>query len=95
MTTNGCSRIRVIRKPLISPINVPADQDDQDGQRPGQIVGHEKVDEDHAEQREHRSDRQVDAAGNDHEAFAEREQSEQSDQIGGVGQVDRETESAD
>ena len=36
-----------------------------------------------------RSDRQIDASGNDHEAFTQRENSEQADQIGGVGHVDR------
>ncbi len=67
----------------------PRNKGDQHGQGPGQLQRHDEIDEDHAQQREHRADREIDAAGDDHKAFAEREQPEKTDQIGGVGHVDR------
>ena len=70
-----------------------ADADrDEDRHRPRHFEGHEQIDEDHAEQREHRADRQIDAAGDDDEALADGEQAEEADQVGRVRQVDRRDE---
>ena len=66
--------------------------DRQDGEEPGKLVGDQEIDEDGTQQREHRSDRQVDAPRDDDEGLADREQAEQTDQIGGVRQVDRRDE---
>ncbi len=40
-----------------------------------------------AEQRNHRADRELDAAGDDDEGLTDRENAEQADLIGGVGDV--------
>ena len=45
-----------------------------------------------AEQRDHRADRQLDAAGDDDEGLADGEQAEQADLVGGIGQVARQQE---
>ena len=66
--------------------------DDENGKEPGHVIVHEQVDEDDAEQGELRADRKVDAAGYDDEAFADREQAEQPDEIGGIRQIDRRDE---
>ena len=42
----------------------------------------QQIEEDDAEQGEHRADRQVDAAGDDDQPLADREQAEQADQVG-------------
>ena len=66
-----------------------AGQHDQTGGRaPRQaVVGHQ-ADEDDAEQREDRADREIDAARDDDEAFADREQAVEPDQVRGVRDVD-------
>ncbi len=48
----------------------------QNGENPRQVIVHEQVDENDAEQGELRADRKVDAARDDDEAFADREQAE-------------------
>ena len=64
----------------------------RDGQRPGDVAVGEQIDEQHAQQRDHRAGRQFDAPRDDDEGLADREQAEQADQIGGVGDVDRRQE---
>ena len=59
---------------------------------PVEVVIDDQVDEDHAEQRDHRADRQLDPAGDDDEGLADGEQAEQADLVGGVGQVARQQE---
>src|SRR5277367_4979804 len=49
---------------------------DENGENPRQVIVHEQVDEDDAEQGELRADRKVDAACYDDKAFADGEQSE-------------------
>ena len=61
------------------------------GRPPDALVG-DQIDKDDAEQRDDRADRQLDAARDDHESLADGEYSEQTDQIGGVGDVDRRQE---
>src|SRR6185437_12267329 len=68
-------------------------RDDDDHRKPPRHrVRYQQIDEDHAEQREDRTDRQVDTAGDDDNALAQREQAEQADQVGGVAEVDRRQE---
>src|SRR6202011_5988265 len=38
------------QEPIDQSDQCPCDEDDQDGQRPGELVGNKKVDEDYAEQ---------------------------------------------
>ena len=78
--------------PWASPISAPSDQRDDDGHRPGHAVFADHVDEQHAEQRDDRADRKLDAAGHDDEALGDGEQPEQPDQIGRVAEVDRRQE---
>src|SRR5699024_10869432 len=58
------------------------------GQRPGNGPVGDEIDENDAEQRDHRADRQLDAAGDDDEALPDGEDAEKSDEVGGVGDVD-------
>src|SRR5262249_23627503 len=62
------------------------------GEPPRQLPGHQQVDVDDAEQRENRADGEVDAAGDDDEALADREQAEQPDQVRRVAEIDRRQE---
>src|ERR1700733_1250583 len=55
------------------------------------MVGNE-IDEDHAQQGEHRPDRQIDAAGDDGQALADGKNAEQAYQVGHVEQVHRRQE---
>ena len=64
-----------------------AEHHQQQRQRPGQPVDRQQIDEHDAKQREHRTDREVDAAGDDHQPFADRKDAEQADQVGHVEQV--------
>ena len=61
-------------------------------QLPGQAVIDHEVGEDHADQREHRAHRELDAAGDDDQPLADREQAEQPDQVRHVDEVDRREE---
>ena len=47
----------------------------------------DQVNEEHPEKRDHRSDRELDAAGDDDEGLGYRENAEQPYLVGGVGQV--------
>ncbi|BAB51502.1 mll4969 [Mesorhizobium japonicum MAFF 303099] len=70
-----------------------AKRDDQhEGQRPVQFAHGDEVDEQCSQQRHHRADRQLDAAGDDDEGLADRQDAEQADQVRGVGKVDRQEE---
>ena len=69
------------------PQRQPAQQHGQQREGPGDLISRQKVDEYDAEQREHRAERKVDAAGDDHEPLAERKHTEEADQIGHVEQV--------
>src|SRR6185369_10482014 len=62
-------------------------EDDERGNRPRNAAAGDQVDEDHAEKRDHGTDRQLDAAGDDDEGFADGEHAEQADQIGRIGDV--------
>jgi hypothetical protein len=64
-----------------------AEHDDDDRQPPVEVMIDDEIDEDGAEQRDHRANRQLDAAGDDHECLADGKQPEQSDLIGGIGKV--------
>ena len=60
------------RRPMDgSRCTTPARDDQQQGERPVDVVGDQQVDEDDPEQREDRADREVDAAGDDDEALAD------------------------
>src|SRR5260370_7236895 len=69
-----------------------AQNDHEHGDPQLQLQGHEQVDEDDAQQGEHRADREVDAAGDDDEALADREEAEQADQVRRIREVDRRDE---
>jgi hypothetical protein len=65
---------------------------DRQDELPGHaLVGHE-VDEDHADQGEHRAHREIDAAGDDDDADADREDAEEADQVRHVAEIDRRQE---
>ena len=65
-----------------------AARDDQgEGHHPVHIAVHDQVDEQHAEQRDHRPHGQLDAADDDHESLRDREDAEHPDLVGGVGKV--------
>ena len=88
MTMKGCILSFVIRNPWIAPSAVPASMMTATASAQFILVGGQQVDEDDAEQGEHGADRQVDAAGDDDEALADREDAEQADEVGRVRQVD-------
>ncbi len=87
VTTNGCTPRRAITRPWATPItsddSSPASDrgDDADVQVHGEVAGGHRGDADH------RADRQVDAAGDDHHRLAEREQRDQRDVPDVVAQV--------
>ena len=70
-----------MRKPWIAPSTTPIPATITIGEPPGDLACDQQVDEDDAEQGEHRADRELDAAGDDDEACADREQAEQADQV--------------
>jgi hypothetical protein len=59
------------------------------GNRPGHALIGDEVHEQHADQRDHRSHRQFNAAGDDDESLTDRRQAEQPDEIRGIGDIDR------
>src|SRR5262249_18249074 len=69
-----------------------ADDDADEGERPGNVVVDDEVDEDRTEQRYQRADRQFDAAGDDDESLADGKDAEQADLVGGVRDVGGEEE---
>src|SRR6478735_9127936 len=73
---NGCSLTLVTRKPWIAPSTMPATTMTITATQQG----------------EDRADRQVDAAGDDDDALAQREQAEQADQVRSVAEIDRRQE---
>src|SRR5882724_5075558 len=91
VTTKGCSRMRVMRKPWSAPMSMPMPITIGSA-TPGHAHPADEIDEDDAEQRDDGADRQLDAAGDDHEGLGQREQAEEADLVGGVGEVDREQE---
>ncbi len=88
----GCMSRRVIRRPCASPISAPSASISSDADRPRHPIVRDQVDEEHAEQRDHRAHRELDAAGDDHEALTDREEAEEADEVRGVGEVDRRDE---
>ena len=70
----------------------PRDEDQDRREDPVDAIAVQKLDEDHPEERENRPDRKVDAASDDDETLADREQPVEADQIRGVGNVERRDE---
>jgi hypothetical protein len=63
-------------------------QDQERGQGPWNAAAGDEVDEDYPEKSDHRTDRKIDAAGDDDETLPDRKHAEEADQVGGVGDVD-------
>ena len=73
--------------PCTTPISKAARDNDGEGRNPIDVVIDDQVDEQDAEQRDHRADRQLDSADDDDEGFGDGEDAEQPDLVGGVGEI--------
>ena len=67
-------------------------QHEEECRRPGQLVSHHEVDEQHAEQGDDRAHRQFDAAGDDDKRLADGKEPEQSHEVRRVAEIDRRQE---
>src|SRR5262249_24708829 len=65
----------------------PAGDDDGEGGNPIDLVIDDQIDEQNAEQRDHRADRKFYSANDDDEGLGDGEDAEQSDLVGGVGEI--------
>ena len=65
----------------------PAGDNDCEGCNPVDVVIDNQVDEQDAEQRDHRADRQLDSPDDDDEGLGDGEDAEQPDLVGGVGEI--------
>ena len=74
------------------PEEASAGDDDDDGDHPIDVVVDDQIDEYRPEERDQRTDREIDAARDDGEGLADREYAEQADLVGGVGEVPRKQE---
>ena len=79
-------------RPWTAPSRAASPTIASDGERPGEMPFGQHDAQEHAEQRERRSDRQVDAAGNDDQPEAQAEDTERPNQSCGVLQVGRRQE---
>ena len=86
---NGCSPRRVISQPWIAAEQRAQREHDQHGRGPGDVPLGQHDRQQHAEQGERRADRQIDAAGDDHQAESQAEDPERADQPGRVLEVRR------
>ena len=70
----------------------PAGNNDREGCNPVDVAIDDQIDEQDAEQCDHGADRQLDSADDDDEGFGNGEDTEQTDLIGGIGEIADEQE---